>query len=357
MRKLLPVDLYVPDLDVPSEESLYFSVNVTGVPNVDSWVRGLEDVLADIDEKYSKKERKGGKRISLGCAKVAIDKTEIRLRIARFIPYPQSIVNRVKRLRSEAYDAIKPYVIVQESPSGRKKHFMSGDMLIDAKKAIMDLNERVVHKEIQTAITEFENSSDYARIFDYIKNSGVAVEEPGSRSFPEVSLDADQLGILSESYRRLLNEKKRLAIEAADAKRRELVEKIEQEAEKKRQEVLEAIEKDIRGRLTEVVLKLGELTVNDSKTNRKSLDSLSKRASELHRLASSVGLGEIISDHIKTIEKTAQGLVAGDANAILEASKKFAESCGVSPTEVADENFRLAAKKMRGESLFLRVID
>jgi len=353
MTKLLPVDLYVPDLDVPSEESLYFSVDVTGVPNVDRWVRGLEDVLADIDEKYSKKERKGGKRISLGCAKVA----EMRLRIARFIPYPQSIINRVKRLRSEAYDAIKPYVIVQESPSGRKKHFMSGDMLIDAKKAIMDLNERVVHKEIQTAITEFENSADYARIFDYIKNSGVAVEEPGSRSFPEVSLDADQLGILSESYRRLLDEKKRSAIEAADAKRRELVEKIEQEAEKKRQEVLEAIEKDIRGRLTEVVLKLGELAVNGIKTNRKSLDSLSKRASELHRLASSVGFGEIISDHIKTIEKTAQGLVAGDANTILEASKKFAESCGVSPTEVADENFRLAAKKMRGESLFLRVID
>lgn len=352
----------MPDLDVPSEESLYFSVNVTSVPNIDGWVRGLEDILAEIDEKYCKKERKGGKRISLGCAKVDIDGTEIRLRVARFIPYPQSLVNRVKRLRSEAYDAIRPYIIVQESPSGRKKHFMSGEMLVDAKKAVIDLNERAVHKEIQSAITEFEKSPDYARIFDYIKNSGVAVQKPVGRSFPEVLLDTDQLGISSESYKRLLDEKKRLAIEAADAKRRELVERIEQEAEKKRQEVLAAIEKDIRGRLSEVTLRLGELAVSGGssgkkRTNRRSLAALSKRASELRRLASSVGFGEIISDHIRTVEETARGLAAGDTNAILEASKRFAESCGVSPTEVADMNFRLAAKKMRGERLFLRVIE
>lgn len=362
--RFLPVDLYVPNIDVPTEEFLDIVVDVTGVQtNLDNWVRGLEDILSEIDEKYSAKGRKGGKRITLGCSKININGSEVRRRVARFVPYPQSLINRIKRLRTEAYAALKSYAIVFVSPTGKKRHFMSGEMLVDAKKAIIDLNERVVRGEIQKTIEEFEKSADYAKIFLYIKNTGVRFEpvKPIGKSFPEVTLEADQLGISSEAYKRLLDEKKRKAIEVADTKSKELLEKIEQEAEKKRREVLEAIDKDLKSRFAEIMIRLSEVVSETirtkNKANVRSLHTLAKKASEVQRLADSLGLGTIISDRIETVEKTAHALAVGDMDTILEISKKFAESCGVSPTEDTEKNFNLAIKRMKGESLILRVVE
>ena len=362
--RVLPLELYVPDLDVPSQEMLFYRVDITGSKDPDLWVRGLEDILCKVDDVYAKRERRGGKRVDLACAKFGNGRKEVRSRVARFIPYPLLTVNRIKRLRSEAYQVLRPYMITQEleakTGSGdvtKKQHYLPTANLVEAFGALDKLNQEVVLAEIRKKLEAFERTRHYARIFEYIEETGFKVPEIPHKVFPLISLSANPLGVFSESFHRFLDEKKRKAIQDADKKALELLARVEDEANRKRAEVLKTIDGDLRSRLSEIMTKLAELAANGGKNSMNSLRATSRRAEQLSNLAASLGFGDVIKESLGVVETTSKAILSGDTAKLLESSKRFAESCGFTPRASAAENFQLGVRKLRGGRFFLNVIE
>ena len=363
MTKMIPLELYVPDLNIPSEESLFYRVEITSLKDPDRWIRGLEDILSDIDSAYAKRERRGGKRINVAYAKVPQERgADIRHRVARFIPYPLSLVNRVKRLRSESYQVLQPYMITHEvkarNESGeflKKEHYIARENLLPSFSAITELNSEVVDAQIRKMMDEFEQSKDYERIFSYV-SSTLGERTVPHKLLPQVSLSVNPLGVFTESYRKFLSEKKRQAIEAADLKRIELLRRVEDEASQKREEVIQAIDSDLRDRLREVVSRLAELA-EAGRASKNSVRAIARKTQQLSNLAGSLGLSDSINTHVRVVNDTAKAILAKDADKLLRASKVFAENCGVTARDDSAENFRRGIKRLQGGRFFLDVIE
>jgi hypothetical protein len=362
MKRMIPLELYLPDLNIPSEESLFYRADITALDDPDGWVRKLEDILSEIDTKYARKERRGGKRINVACAKVEDRDGDVRHRVARFIPYPLTVVNRVKRLRSEAYQALRPHTVTHEikarDESGefvKKQHYIARENLVHAFAAIGELNSEVVDKQVRERMQEFESSPDYDRIFSYVRSTLGLTVVP-HKVFPHLSLSVNPLGVFSDSYRQFLSDKKRQAIEAADLKKVELLRKMEEEAAKNREDVLQAIDADLRERLQEVIARLADLA-QEGKASKNSFKSIARKTHELSDLAGSLGLGDSIKGHIHVVDETAKAVLAKDKQGILKASKLFAENCGVTVREDSSDNFRRGIKSLKGGRFFLDTIE
>lgn len=156
----------------PSEDSLSIIIDcssLSGAIYLD-FIRELQDVLSNIDEKYSNRTQH---RRTVKARYIKY--VDSRRRIIRFSPYPSGLLNRIKYLRAKLYYNIGRYCItIQRFRSGMFERNLYLLPYEYAEKLIQSIN--ALNKEIDEINNEI-NEIDFRDVENILKKYNLTIPE------------------------------------------------------------------------------------------------------------------------------------------------------------------------------------
>jgi hypothetical protein len=365
--KLIPLELYIPDLDITDITTLNYIFDVSRLESQPEVLARLEDLLATIDDKYALHTRRGGgKRITVEMTKMVYQTkegvVEDRKRVMRFVPYPGSTINHIMSLRTKAWAVLEPYTTsittirnINKKDVKTSVRLIHKDMLFDAYEAIDKINKDMVEGVIRSEIRAFEDSSDFASIIDFLATNKIADPAKIKRHmvYPDVRFSLMRPGVFDESLLKFVDEKKQKMVTDIDVKKRELLAKMETDISTQRDRMVSQIENNMRNRLEPLVLNLAELLQRGGTTM--ATKTTARKVSQLKDLSKTLGLEKIYST-AEMVDSTLQAMLSKDNAQLLSATKRLVASCGLAPTEDSSRNIQVAVAELKG-TLFTTIIE
>ena len=156
-----------------SEGRLYTTLDITKIPAQDrlKFIRGLEDLLSEIDEVYAgETERIRGRTIVGRFRRIAYGEDIRRIRTVKFTPLPSRIPNRVKKLRDYVYDKVNTLAIKIQSLGfaevRRNIYLVPEENVEKLVKAVNKANQEI--EKLNKMIESYLQSPLFKRIVDYL---------------------------------------------------------------------------------------------------------------------------------------------------------------------------------------------
>ncbi len=365
--KLIPLELYIPDLDITDITTLNYIFDVSHLESQPEVLARLEDLLATIDDKYALHARRGGgKRITIEMTKMVYQTkegvVEDRKRVMRFVPYPGSTINHIVSLRTKAWAALEPYTTsittiknINKKDVKTSVRLIHKDMLLDAYGAIDKINKDIVEGVIRSEITAFEDSSDFASIVDFLTTNKIADPTKIKRhmTYPDIRFSLMRPGVFDESLLKFVDEKKQKMMTDIDVRKQELLTKMENDINTRRDKMVSQIENNLRNRLEPLVLRLAELLQSGGTTM--ATKTTARKVAQLKDLSRALGLERVYST-AEMVDSTLQAMLSKDNTQLLAATKRLAASCGLTPTEDSSQNIQVAVAELKG-TLFTTIIE
>lgn len=111
--KAMALKGFIVSIHCPSEELLTITLDCSSLPpsRYIQLIADLQDLLTEIDERYAVREVKG-RSLRARYRRVSADQ---RQRILKFSPFPSCIINKVKYVRTKAYEVLHDHCLVISS--------------------------------------------------------------------------------------------------------------------------------------------------------------------------------------------------------------------------------------------------
>jgi hypothetical protein len=316
------LELYTADYHVSVPDILSCQFDVTGLSDLEQrmFVEDLQDELRRIDEKWAKGKVKGsGKRIIQFLAKEPTPQGGYVRRVrVKFIPYPQSIINRVNRVREAVYsESVKYSLSPSPIAAGEEKvEFLSGNPVMANEKprylskaqifAVMRAVERINAEEVaevNKSIEEFEKSADFESIANVVKKH-LGADLAKGRRYPQVRVVFSAPTVFLDEFYEKVSQELKEAKEQADVKRQEMLKKMLEDIEAERNAMLESLRRSLMSRLREslAVMEKGKTS------GRKTYYEAAKKSVEMVKGFDTIlGEEEVVSELIQLIDAEMKG--------------------------------------------------
>jgi hypothetical protein len=261
---------FIVSIHCPSEELLTIALDCSSLPpsRYMQLVVDLQDLLTEIDERYAVREVKG-RSLRARYRRVSADQ---RQRILKFSPFPSCIINKVKYVRTKAYEVLHDHCLVISSVESQYRrdniYVLPKDMAEEFVKAVEELDGEL--DGARRMVKEF----DLADVELLLSRYGLELPKRDF-SIPNIRIDLlpidltyaiEEWGERSPRVRQLLVERQE-----------ELVRKAVESISKRLEPVLKAME--------------GELKLRD----------LEERLEEIRKLAEDLGLKALAETVVKPL--------------------------------------------------------
>ena len=295
------VEGFLLNCHTPTEErlSVVFDCSEMSWAKYRDTIIKLQDLLAEIDDAYKKREGRGRslgaryRRISYG------DKVS-RRRILKFIPYPNRFANVLRNVRREVYRQINSTcMVLQRMQFGAYRHniyllpyprapsFMA--RVEEWNKTIDDLNREIM---------EFRETSFFRQIKNVILGAGLNPDGlNGEPSLPRITVDLTPLRLDASIVEEFVEAKYKRVFERISEEERRGLEALRRELENKRRElVINAVE-SLRDQINRIVKQV---------LAKRKLKGVKEELERLRSLAEDVGLEAVASSVINPLIETVE---------------------------------------------------
>jgi len=351
---------FLVDVDVPSEERLAIQVDVSAMSDAEHmrWVRELQDILTAVDASYriAASGRKGAPRRRGVRVRYVKDESGRQVKTATFHPYPSLLINQLKNIRHNVYDALNRYcLILQEERIGRMKrklYFLPSSLAPELMAEIGEVNKRL--EELKADISEFEGTGDYEEIMRHVARAGV--EQSNIRAnLATIKVSPVPLSLSKSFFASFLEEERKRVLFEIDERRREGLAALEREIERRRQEMIEALRNDLQSRFATIVA-AAEEAVKAAAGGRVKARAAAKQFRNLMNLIEGIGV-DFDRNPLMALSNVLSAIGLGDSSAIKSAVNELAESLGVQPSGDPVRDMEVASRVARGKPLMLLTID
>ena len=287
MVKIRRLNGFLIDVHCISESNLEVELDCSSLSwqEYSSLIHELEDLLSNIDERYSARSwLTRGRGLKARYKRVT---AEDRRRKLRFSPFPSRFQNTLKNLRAYVYELVAMNCIVIEKVGRRKTYFLPKPLAPSLIYSIERINEVNIEK-LRREVEEFRKSDDYLAIKNILYKHGLDPEILDKAYFHIGKFTVDIIPVdfnynidVDEVYRKM---KKAEALKG--------LESLKKHIERKYREYALNVAKDIISRIT---------VFAEEYDRTGGVIKLKNRIKQLIELADAVGLTMIVEEVFKPI--------------------------------------------------------
>ena len=299
--KPVVVEGFLLNCHTPTEERLSVTFDCSDLPwpKYRDMIIKLQDLLAEIDDAYKKREGRGR---SLGARyrRISYGDQVSRRRILRFIPYPNRFANVLRNVRREVYHEINMSCMILQSmkfgayrhniyllPYPRAPAFMA--RVEEWNKTIDDLNREIM---------EFGETIYFRRIKNVLENAGLNPDGLNDKpSIPKITVDLTPLRLDPQIIEEFVEDKYKRVFKKISEEERRGLEALQRELEKKRRELVVNAVESLRDQINGIVKRM---------LAKRKLRGVKQELERLRSLASDVGLEAVASTVIDPLIETVE---------------------------------------------------
>jgi len=329
------VEGFLLDFNLPTEDLLNISVDVTGIPDFKQRYLSVRndfmDLLHNIDKAYAKRENLHGRGVKARYSRLITGKRTVRPTQWRFSPYPSRFGNVLTTIRRKWYISLSQNTVVISKTATRNVYLLPFDKAPSLMRDKQELNNEI--DDLQMNIRAFERTSDYQRVLKFVREKIGIKFEPAVANIHQVKLSLHPLRLQPKLFEDFLAEKFKNM-------REEGVKEIKDELERTRRELVERSVDDLQTRLGELMKYLTQVT--SLKLTAKEAERLKGKIKNVQSLAESVGVGWCIQRITETDMKLVEAVAKRNKKAIQEASEAVAKEIGLKPSEKPEDTLKRA---------------
>jgi len=340
--KRIIVEGFLLDFNVPSEDLLNISVDVTGIPDFKRRYLAFRDdfleLLHEVSVAYAKSENLRGRGVKASYSRLIAGKRTKHPTVWRFSPYPSRFGNVLTTTRRKWYESLDSNTVIISRTATRNVYLLPFDKVPVFMADKQKLNSEI--EDLQMNIKAYEQTDDYKRVINFVQKKMGIKFEPRPATLHSIVLSYYPLKLHPQVFEEFLAERWKGAVQKMDEEEKRGLEEIRSELERTRRELVMRSIDDMQSRLGELMKYL--TTVTSMKLTAKQAKSLKQKLQNVQELAESVGVGWCIQRITETNLKLVEAVTKKNKKAIAEASDAVAKEIGLAPSEKAEETLKRA---------------
>jgi len=336
------VEGFLLDFNVPSEDLLNISIDVTGIRDFKRRYLLFRDefleLLHEIDVAYAKRTNLRGRGVKASYSRLITGKRTKHPTVWRFSPHPSRFANALRTVRRKWYESLAMNTVVISRTAVRNVYLLPFEKAPDLMVNKQKLNNEIA--DLQMNIKAHEQTDYYRKVMDFVNEKMGIKFEPNPARLHGIVLSLHPLRLHPKVFEEFLAERWKEAVKDMDDEKQRGLSEIQTELERTRRELVQRSIEDLQTRLGETMKYL--TTVAALKLTGKEAERLKGKIKDVQSLAESVGVGWCIQRITETNLKLVEAVTKKNKKAIQEASDAVAKEIGIPPSRKPEETLKRA---------------
>lgn len=341
-KSKIVVEGFLLDFNVPSEDLLNISVDVTGIPDFKRMYLAFRDdflkLLHEISVAYAKRESLRGRGVHASYSRLIDGKRTKHPTVWRFSPYPSRFANVLSTVRRKWYEGLSCNTVVISRTATRNVYLLPLEKVSDLMVVKQKLNSEI--EDLQKSIKAYEQTSEYKQVIRFVQEKMGIRFDPRPATLHNITLSLYPLKLHSKVFEEFLSERWKQAVKDMDDEKQKGLSEIQAELERTRRELIQRSIDDLQTRLGETMRYLTKVAT--MKLTGKEAERLKGKIKDVQSLAESVGVGWCIARITETNLKLVEAVTKKNKAAIQEASEAVAKEIGIPASEKPEETLKRA---------------